>query len=587
MNLFRKNVPVEQGHGSNSIGSETAEPALEGTSGNTESAIRMGHTFDGLQDDLRVAAKDMLGSAEKVQDRIVEQLENLATIRTDSHSLSEQSEIANRNAAELASSIGDLAESSNEIGTQVSVSNQLAEEARQVADQTNLGVMELKKAIDDIASVVGLISDIAKQTNLLALNATIEAARAGEAGKGFAVVANEVKSLSVETQTATEQIVSNIERLRGSAETSISSVEQIIDVIGKIRPSFAAVEEAIGSQMETTGRIGQQATETSDFVSEVVKRVEAIASSAKAAEAGGATAQAAGAEMATAADALHARFTMMLRQNEAGNRRRHDRLPIRISGTVTDRGSIKRIETRDISVSGVLLAGDGFQGISQGALCQLNLDSIGATAVKIVGVSQSGLHCLFDGPAEAFSTALSARIEAFHTEHAPMVARAQSGAAQITCVLEDLLAARSLTIDELFDTNYLAVPGTNPQQVENRALAHLEQVLPDIQEAILRESTDLAFCAAVDRNGYLPVHNRIYSKPQKPDDPVWNAANSRNKRIFDDRAGLSAARNTRPVLIQTYARDMGNGNTVWMKEIDAPIHINGRHWGGFRTAYKL
>ena len=54
-----------------------------------------------------------------------------------------------------------------------------------------------------------------------------------------------------------------------------------------------------------------------------------------------------------------------------------------------------------------------------------------------------------------------------------------------------------------------------------------------------------------------------------------------------DAAGLAAGRNTRSYLIQTYARDMGNGNTVMMREIDVPIRVGGRHWGGFRTAYKL
>jgi methyl-accepting chemotaxis protein len=24
-----------------------------------------------------------------------------------------------------------------------------------------------------------------------------------------------------------------------------------------------------------------------------------------------------------------------------------------------------------------------------------------------------------------------------------------------------------------------------------------------------------------------------------------------------------------------------------MREIDVPVRVNGRHWGGFRTAYKL
>jgi methyl-accepting chemotaxis protein len=32
---------------------------------------------------------------------------------------------------------------------------------------------------------------------------------------------------------------------------------------------------------------------------------------------------------------------------------------------------------------------------------------------------------------------------------------------------------------------------------------------------------------------------------------------------------------------------MGGGTTVLMKEVDAPIRIFGRHWGGFRMAFRL
>jgi methyl-accepting chemotaxis protein len=37
----------------------------------------------------------------------------------------------------------------------------------------------------------------------------------------------------------------------------------------------------------------------------------------------------------------------------------------------------------------------------------------------------------------------------------------------------------------------------------------------------------------------------------------------------------------------SYARDMGDGKTITMREIDVPIRVNGRYWGGFLTAYKL
>src|SRR5207248_3199159 len=111
--------------------------------------------------------------------------------------------------------------------------------------------------------------------------------------------------------------------------------------------------------------------------------------------------------------------------------------------------------------------------------------------------------------------------------------------------------------------------------------------LPPFQAAFLARDPRMVFCVMIDRNGYLPVHNKTYSHPQRPGDIAFNTANSRNRRIFNDAAGLAAGRNLRPYLIQSYARDMGNGNTIMMREIDVPIRVKGRHWGGFRTAYRL
>lgn len=132
----------------------------------------------------------------------------------------------------------------------------------------------------------------------------------------------------------------------------------------------------------------------------------------------------------------------------------------------------------------------------------------------------------------------------------------------------------------------MPIPGTDPQQVMTRFTAFTDEVLPDIQERMLELSDKVVFCAAVDRNGYLPTHNRKFSKPQGKD-PVWNAANCRNRRIFNDRTGLAAGRNTRRFLLQTYRRDMGGGRYVLMKDLSAPIFVRGRHWGGLRLAYKF
>jgi methyl-accepting chemotaxis protein len=84
----------------------------------------------------------------------------------------------------------------------------------------------------------------------------------------------------------------------------------------------------------------------------------------------------------------------------------------------------------------------------------------------------------------------------------------------------------------------------------------------------------------------VPVHNRAVSQPQRPGDPVWNNANSRNRRIFDDRTGITAARSTRPATVQAYRREVGD-RIVMVREVDAPIRVQGRHWGACRTAYRF
>jgi methyl-accepting chemotaxis protein len=93
------------------------------------------------------------------------------------------------------------------------------------------------------------------------------------------------------------------------------------------------------------------------------------------------------------------------------------------------------------------------------------------------------------------------------------------------------------------------------------------------------------FCIAVDRNGYVATHNKRYCQPQRAGDTAWNTANSRYRRIFNDRTGLASARNQRPFLLQTYRRDMGGGNFVLLKEASAPVTVAGRHWGGVRLAF--
>lgn len=173
------------------------------------------------------------------------------------------------------------------------------------------------------------------------------------------------------------------------------------------------------------------------------------------------------------------------------------------------------------------------------------------------------------------------------TEDTPYIEAVRAGAAEIAALFEEALAAGRIGMADLFDEQYVPVPGTDPQQFTTRFVGLADALLPSVQERLLKFSPKVVFCVAVDRNGYLPTHNHQFSHPQRAGDPAWNAANSRQRRIFNDRTGLAAGRNTRRFLLQTYRRDMGGGRFVLMKDLSAPIVVNGRHWGALRMGYQF
>ena len=172
------------------------------------------------------------------------------------------------------------------------------------------------------------------------------------------------------------------------------------------------------------------------------------------------------------------------------------------------------------------------------------------------------------------------------TEDTPLIRRCIEAAQEVGALFENAIDAGMCSLGDLFDETYVPVPNTDPQQVITRFTKLTDTLMPEIQEGMLDFDPRVTFCAAVDRNGYLPTHNKVYSHPQS-DDPVWNAANCRHRRIFNDRTGLAAGRNTRPFLLQTYRRDMGGGKFALMKDLSAPIEVKGRHWGGLRIGFKI
>jgi methyl-accepting chemotaxis protein len=548
------------------------------------SSIR--ETINLLESDLGVMIGAVHGACELVCREAEDSAGATDTITQKTESLVAQAGMASRDLTQLAAAIEELARSSDDIGYQVRKADDLTDRANESAALAGRGVDGLKQSSTQIGHVLSLISTVARQTNLLALNATIEAARAGEAGRGFAVVASEVKKLSQETQKATEEISQKVDALQNDAAACFDAVQQITEVIKVLRPLFGNVATAIEQQNSATSAVARNANETLRFTGAVSEGASEILDAAAGATTYGKSVERHGKSVIALAEKLKMRMTIFLRQSEAGDRRRHDRLPCEIGVELRAGTDVIRGQTADLSEGGALIRLDKMP-LTLPGLVEIKIDGIGTTRARVANKSSLGLHLEFLDMSSAVRVELERKLASIREENREIISRAVDVANDMSRLFETLVKQGRLTQDDLFDNDYIAIEGTDPIQHRTRFLSVFEDVLPPIQEPLLAGDPRMIFCAAVDRNAYLPVHNRKYSLPQRPGELAWNTANSRNRRIFDDRAGLAAARNVRPYIIQVYPRDMGNGVTIMMREIDAPIRVFGKHWGGFRSAYKL
>jgi methyl-accepting chemotaxis protein len=529
---------------------------------------------------LERAANSVAGGAEATAATLV-------TIRQRTDALTGRTSAAQSTATTFSQAADKFTHSAQGIGFQVRDASRLADQAAAAAHEASLNVDRLRESSAAIGNVVNLIAQIAKQTTLLALNSTIEAARAGAAGRGFAVVASEVKALAVQTQNATEEIKKKIDALQRDAAGSVDAVHRISQAIEAIRPVFENVNGAVAGQNETTSDMSDNAASASHFIVSVGDSAAEIDSATKEAEAHGEDVARAGKAVTMFAQKLKTRCAVLLRQDEREDRRWSERLPCHLKIEIQTARGLITAPVYEISMQGILICGPDAERLPRNETVNAMLESVGACKVRLGERSAAGVQARFETPDAELAEKIEDKLWSIHDENTEFVTRAMEAGTVLTKTFESAVADGALSIDDMFDAEYIEIAGTNPLQHRTRILGWADRALPPFQEAFLAKDPRMVFCAMIDRNGYLPVHNKIYSHPQRPGDVVWNTANSRNRRIFNDAAGLAAGRNLRSYLIQSYARDMGNGKTIMMREIDVPIRVNGRHWGGFRTAYKL
>ncbi len=534
--------------------------------------------------------QETVGDISSQTNRLSDGAAKLSRVATSLHeaarAVSDSVETTSQNVQTVASATAELEASSREILSQVANSSRLADTARQRADEASLRVAGLTESAASIGNVVKLIQNIAGQTRMLALNATIEAARAGEAGKGFAVVADEVKGLARQTESGIADVSAQADDIGRTTHDTVETVESVTAAIRDIDAISSEVARAADQQRQATGEIMASAAQAADHTSSVAERMRSMLQGVDATSSTAQRVNDLSAMVNREIEALQRRLGIILRASVGGDRREAMRAPAAISFVARFDGQTFTGYTGDISTRGALLVFPS-KDFPHGGDGTLELDGLAPLAVQFLTDSVMGIHIRFLNLDEEAVKTLAERVAVARASDQAYVDIVQEVAAQASQAAEEALRNGRITQEDLFNLDYEPIPNTDPKQFMAPHTDLADRVFRPLIEPPLERDARIVFCCITDRSGYIAAHNKKYSHPQRADDPIWNAANSRNRRIFDDRAGILAARNTKAVLSQTYARDMGGGTFILLKEVDAPITVAGTHWGAVRMALKL
>jgi len=405
--------------------------------------------------------------------------------------------------------------------------------------------------------------------------------------QGSDAVADKINSISEVLGTVRESADASLEDVRAAAR----GAEMVADWVERAHGALSEIKTILGSVAQANRRVGAisrqinilainakiesaRAGEAGRGFSVVADEINALASNTAVAAEG----------IGTSVGALAERMQDLLVSAEtAAEDARHVREKGRENDARLDQigtaltTAVENIEDVAGHAGDVKTAGHGFSDRIEGLR-----DTFGKLVADTSG-ARTRINHLVDRSEDIVR--LSVNLGATVAD-GPFIACVQETADAIGRLFEAAVNSGDITRAALFDFTYRDIPETNPRQVLAAFTRLTDRLLPPLQEEALKFDERVAFCAAVDRNGYLPTHNAKFSQPQG-EDVAWNTANCRNRRIFDDRVGAKAGANTNPFLLQVYRRDMGGGTFAMMKDLSVPITVFGRHWGGLRMGYRM
>lgn len=239
----------------------------------------MKYISEGLHDGIRDIYKDLekLSDASQATKESMSQLSTGATETADAvqkqtyqteaiqNKVSLVTDATESISASMQHTLQVLDEGSKDIDLLVGQVEASVETGAEVADK----LQKLDSYVDEMHSIVNLISGIANQTSMLALNASIEAARAGEAGRGFAVVASQVTGMAAQTKDATVHITELITNVSTAISEVVTVINQMLEGIQEEKQSTSNTADSFTNIQTNTLTIQENVTHLVQSIDEL------------------------------------------------------------------------------------------------------------------------------------------------------------------------------------------------------------------------------------------------------------------------------------------------------------------------------